>query len=1032
MCLRTHVGLLCLLLGLPMLLIQGQDFVENAVRSDGILQPEVGKFKHSSVENVDFRGDLNVAIPVLTVPGRGGLDYPIILSYKSGIQTTQKSSWVGLGWSLNEGCISRTVNFLPDFNHERNATTPSNFPEAPDTYVVTLPGHGSSFMLPVPWGFPNAPQPLFYLQDWRKWKIDSRTGFYKSKRRIAYADANNHFILDQYGSPSTQDFSMVNFWLHCDMEGNPNISWIDSCRAYRDLSSFSITTEDGTRYDFQLVLKSDMEYAGVVTEYNSTWRLTSITSHDYIDVNHNGPDDEDMGNWIRLEYGYPYEGTEQQIRDIRPGATSPSQMYSHGHHALLSQTTYLKKVVTPTHEAIFHTSPKNDVGYDSPIPYQEDGYSAGIKDYTLDIDQGQLIKALRLDRIELRSRCPVFEASPVVEKVIFSYAPQGNELAQWPQAGLGKSTLAGIWFEDDAGNVMPGYDFKYTKDIDGFNPNYYQGDQYCDSYQAVGPCGEEGPFMHESYWRKRTGRFGYFFSKPEETPAIPVASRTKGAVAWSLRTIEYPTGLTDTIDYENDAFDRSADSSRILLGQIGFPWNGVFWNLAGDECGIRVSRITSYDPLEQSVSTVRYAYNDRPFDADVASVGHLPGLPVSYLRTTDPRVGIAYRIKTLFDWSTNEVEYPFVSRIFPDSSIVTTMYVTAEDSGLGLSANAFYNRQFITAYSTQGCTLKDSHVISEDRGWIRGRVKCTTVSRYTNGQYQIYRRERSFYDMQDPLEDPPAIMDIMTVPGLETFRYRSKWTPLVRTDVAEFNPGTVDSILHFTSYGYDIATGLLIHTEESVDRNVTKVTSKGYAYSDPDSSALAEYCRAKNYLSAPLWETTMERIGFPCIPDQQAFFDFAGGGGGKFYKEEPPDSGAYKTYTRLSYRMCNRLQVRAFRKRVWVDRNGDGAMEASEMDIAFNDVQYDPFGNAISLQDANSSAISLQWSPDYNHSKLTFRTHAGLSRSFEYQKRLLVRSITDENNETSVFEYDGFGRLTKAWGPDQKLLKEVEYNLRRP
>jgi len=52
-------------------------------------------------------------LPLLEVPGPEG-SYPLSLSYHAGINPEQESSWVGLGWTLNPGAISRSVNGFPD------------------------------------------------------------------------------------------------------------------------------------------------------------------------------------------------------------------------------------------------------------------------------------------------------------------------------------------------------------------------------------------------------------------------------------------------------------------------------------------------------------------------------------------------------------------------------------------------------------------------------------------------------------------------------------------------------------------------------------------------------------------------------------------------------------------------------------------------------------------------------------------------------------------------------------------------------
>ena len=61
-----------------------------------------------------FTGSLNYSIPVVVVPGPDGSDYQIALSYSSGVQPDQQASWVGYGWSLSPGAITRQKKGFPD------------------------------------------------------------------------------------------------------------------------------------------------------------------------------------------------------------------------------------------------------------------------------------------------------------------------------------------------------------------------------------------------------------------------------------------------------------------------------------------------------------------------------------------------------------------------------------------------------------------------------------------------------------------------------------------------------------------------------------------------------------------------------------------------------------------------------------------------------------------------------------------------------------------------------------------------------
>jgi len=77
----------------------------------GPTQPESQAFQ--SVNNANmvdlFTGDLNYSIPLMDVGG-----YPVAIGYNSGITMDQEASWVGLGWNINPGTITRNMRGLPD------------------------------------------------------------------------------------------------------------------------------------------------------------------------------------------------------------------------------------------------------------------------------------------------------------------------------------------------------------------------------------------------------------------------------------------------------------------------------------------------------------------------------------------------------------------------------------------------------------------------------------------------------------------------------------------------------------------------------------------------------------------------------------------------------------------------------------------------------------------------------------------------------------------------------------------------------
>lgn len=81
----------------------------------GPSQPEFESFEPAGTSEMVnlFTGDFNYNIPLMTVPGPNG-GYPINLAYHAGISMEQEASWVGLGWNINAGEISRGMRGLPD------------------------------------------------------------------------------------------------------------------------------------------------------------------------------------------------------------------------------------------------------------------------------------------------------------------------------------------------------------------------------------------------------------------------------------------------------------------------------------------------------------------------------------------------------------------------------------------------------------------------------------------------------------------------------------------------------------------------------------------------------------------------------------------------------------------------------------------------------------------------------------------------------------------------------------------------------
>lgn len=89
--------------------------------TSGPAQPEMQQFEPAGTGDlVDlFTGDLKYNIPLGDVGG-----YPLNLAYQSGTGMEEEAGWVGAGWSLNPGAITRDMRGLPDdFNGAEDKVT---------------------------------------------------------------------------------------------------------------------------------------------------------------------------------------------------------------------------------------------------------------------------------------------------------------------------------------------------------------------------------------------------------------------------------------------------------------------------------------------------------------------------------------------------------------------------------------------------------------------------------------------------------------------------------------------------------------------------------------------------------------------------------------------------------------------------------------------------------------------------------------------------------------------------------------------
>ncbi|MDN4167084.1 hypothetical protein QWY31_16355 [Cytophagales bacterium LB-30] len=77
--------------------------------TSGKLQPDYGGYEEPNATDMVnlLTGDFSYTLPLIDIPGPHG-SYSFPLAYHAGVSPEQEASWVGLGWSLTVGSITRT------------------------------------------------------------------------------------------------------------------------------------------------------------------------------------------------------------------------------------------------------------------------------------------------------------------------------------------------------------------------------------------------------------------------------------------------------------------------------------------------------------------------------------------------------------------------------------------------------------------------------------------------------------------------------------------------------------------------------------------------------------------------------------------------------------------------------------------------------------------------------------------------------------------------------------------------------------
>lgn len=535
----------------------------------GTTAPEASKFSQVSPSTPGYTGDVGLSIPVMTVPGRGGMDFPLTLSYSPGIRSDEESSWVGLGWNLGSGAITRSVVNIPDDydacedgakNYVGSLHAGSLDYNDHDYFSISAPGVGGSLLFDS--------NNNWVVNGWKKIKIVPTYGASLYGNRII------SWLV------TLEDGTTLTF-------GQAAYTWVDTV----SITGKKLKITEGVHGsdDIPITLQNKNKCA-----YAYAWYLTEIHSPDSYDDSH--------GNWIKLSYDnkhpsdsefrFTYPRVSFYNSDADPNnniaAGSPTYTISWGDfngivlrdipnlglysyyakNIVKIQKWYLNQVLTPTFRADFSTCENQKSCQNRP-----------------DLADDNAVVPPYLEKIQLTSLLGGSET--LVSEALFTYAHEDDttvsqELMKGSEpGGRGKLTLLSVknkgYAPDGTSIELPATKFSYgynpsfqffAKDIwgyyngkmnnDGFDWDWWTGAGLNECKACYVPGSYDLPELCLACGMKRISDLDDY-STPntfvfQGTDGCPVSGGCPYASAWSLTSVKYPTGGSVSYEYDIDRF----------------------------------------------------------------------------------------------------------------------------------------------------------------------------------------------------------------------------------------------------------------------------------------------------------------------------------------------------------------------------------------------------------------------------------------------------------------------------------------------
>jgi YD repeat-containing protein len=1051
-----------------------------------IQSPEAQSFSESGGgSEPGANGGISENIPLGVVSGRGGFDMPLSLSYSPGIRLDQEASWVGLGFSLGFGAITRSpVGVADDYSNGFLNSGSGDYNDQ-DYYSLSFPGGGGKVV------FDDASTPKPYVTGWQSLKIEAFDSSGKTTDESAYSGEIDHWIV------TTNDGVRYVFGIDEDSKTYSSRHSVDNyVLSWMNDAPYSDQSEEDTNTDLR-------------TPFISAWYLTHILGPDYSDSDSSGkPSLNDKGNWLRIDYNketndYVYKypnprtydyceyaatcddascaspldpptgrtvwghcGTETYsklssydyvgIGNSRDVAWTDSVSLIFSKRETRTEMTYPQRVVSPTMFAEFdyETTTREDGRDHHSITTLGSGYNPNS------FNSGY--KLAKLEGIEIYDgQVRIVTPSDQVSYIDFVYRADAQEMAQnaegwntWPnQPGVatsakndGRLTLDFVQIYGRGGMtsdlVSPKIVFDYYKGPDSGAANIpyhkyawdwwgYNNGEVENGYISLIPfqiyCEIGGTYCDRYEW----GYIDDYFEGNSHlrTPVawdfpMPNHESSNAVDAWSLKKITYSTGGYVEYDYEMGEYNRELGTS------LGHTY----------DAGIRVKSKTLGDGLGNNYMT-NYEYN--------------PGVVTQHLNWKS-------RYKT--DWSQsgahvgNGIYYDSVETIVPkrntfgDNGKIKTSYdlskmqaLTSQECkrtrkvgqvGANILTGQFTRNVLLThepnmvkpgnteVYSGSGAVEQSvSKVYSDDS------VLSFSDSTYDNRGGAGYVDKIDCNGGLGPSSNQPYYLNV-------------DWLKL------DSQTTSIDGVTTTQNYGYNNEASPLSGNGQVEWVETTRVTSTGatetvrqrtyYAfenelYADPNTGVIQDAINAKHMLSLPSISIVVDKTPGADRNDLK----------GTVYK--------YKFYTGSGYELvpladgasCPTCPIYSGETSAWKEDRDNwiyGDLDEGDLFMTSYVDKYDKYGQVLVTRDAKGHVTKAYYGSEgacdhsgtfSNNELITcVEDNANNHVTAHYDSKNRVEYVYDTNGFWTKYGYDNMDRLIRVTNSedDPLIIAETIYN----